>query len=339
MVYESLLWLHPSTLEFIPALATHWQISPDSMTYRFRLNPNARWSDGKPVVADDVVATWDVFMDKGLQAPMDQLMFEKFEKPVAESKYIVRVKSKSSTGATSCTSLPGRLVIFPAHVLKQVDGARYMKRIQLQAAARDSGRTRSRSGRREGQGCRCGGGTTIGPRKTGATSGADNFDELRFSSFAIENLAFEMFKKGDFDFYYVTSRGWVQEMNFEQVQRGLIQKRKIFNDNPSGIQGSRSTREGAVRRHPRPAGDGPSAESRALIETLFFNEYLPLNSYFAGGIYENPNNPKMPYDPQRALKLLAEAGWKRRDAQGRLDKDGQPLVIELLYPTRARNAG
>jgi microcin C transport system substrate-binding protein len=68
-----------------------------------------------------------------------------------------------------------------------------------------------------------------------------------------------------------------------------------------------------------------------LIKTLFFNEYPPLNSYFAGGIYENPNNPKMPYDPQRALKLLDEAGWKSRDPQGRLLRDGKPLVVELLY--------
>ena len=49
MVYETLLSMHPTTLEFIPALATHWQISEDRMTYRYRLNPNARWSDGQPV--------------------------------------------------------------------------------------------------------------------------------------------------------------------------------------------------------------------------------------------------------------------------------------------------
>jgi ABC-type transport system substrate-binding protein len=58
IVYESLLSLHPTTLDYIPALATHWQISPDRLTYRFRIDPNARWSDGQPVVADDVVATW-----------------------------------------------------------------------------------------------------------------------------------------------------------------------------------------------------------------------------------------------------------------------------------------
>jgi ABC-type transport system substrate-binding protein len=68
-----------------------------------------------------------------------------------------------------------------------------------------------------------------------------------------------------------------------------------------------------------------------LIQKIFFNEYVPMNSYYAGGIYENPNNPKMEYDPQAAIQLLAEAGWKDRDAQGRLTKNGRPLTIELLY--------
>ena len=63
MVWESLLTLHPTTLEWMPALATHWQISSDRMTFRYRINPNARFSDGRPVTADDVVASWDFLMD------------------------------------------------------------------------------------------------------------------------------------------------------------------------------------------------------------------------------------------------------------------------------------
>src|SRR5687768_15165778 len=58
MVYETLLGLHPTTLDYIPGLATHWQISADKMTYRFRIDPNARFSDGQPVTAEDVIASW-----------------------------------------------------------------------------------------------------------------------------------------------------------------------------------------------------------------------------------------------------------------------------------------
>jgi microcin C transport system substrate-binding protein len=55
-------------------------------------------------------------------------------------------------------------------------------------------------------------------------------------------------------------------------------------------------------------------------------------------MYENPDNPRMAYDPQRALALLAEAGWKSRDAQGRLVKDGKPLAVELLYDSKLSEA-
>ena len=42
----------------------------------------------------------------------------------------------------------------------------------------------------------------------------------------------------DLDFYYVNrSLYWVKEMNFDAVQRGLVQKRKVFNNIPRGIQG------------------------------------------------------------------------------------------------------
>jgi peptide/nickel transport system substrate-binding protein len=38
-------------------LASHWEVSPDGRTYSFTLRSNARWSDGAPVTADDVVFT------------------------------------------------------------------------------------------------------------------------------------------------------------------------------------------------------------------------------------------------------------------------------------------
>jgi ABC-type transport system substrate-binding protein len=94
LLYESLLGVDPNTLEYLPGLATHWQVSEDKMTFRFRINPNARFADGMPVTSDDVVATYDLLMDPTLQAPMEKLTFEKLERPVAESKYIVRVKAK-----------------------------------------------------------------------------------------------------------------------------------------------------------------------------------------------------------------------------------------------------
>ena len=47
MQYESLLSFDYENLEWEPNLATHWKMESDSITYRFRLDPNARWSDGR----------------------------------------------------------------------------------------------------------------------------------------------------------------------------------------------------------------------------------------------------------------------------------------------------
>jgi ABC-type transport system substrate-binding protein/class 3 adenylate cyclase len=45
-------------LDVVPDLATELTVSADGRTYRFRLGPDARWSDGVPVTADDFVYGW-----------------------------------------------------------------------------------------------------------------------------------------------------------------------------------------------------------------------------------------------------------------------------------------
>jgi peptide/nickel transport system substrate-binding protein len=42
-----------------PWLARSWETSPDGKTWTFHLKPNARWTDGQPVTADDVAFTFD----------------------------------------------------------------------------------------------------------------------------------------------------------------------------------------------------------------------------------------------------------------------------------------
>lgn len=330
MAYETLLTLHPTTLDWIPMLATHWQISEDRLTYRFRIDPNARWSDGQPVVADDIVASWEFIMDDGLQDPSSQLVFGKFKKPVAESKYIVRVES-TELNWRNFLYFAGSLYIVPAHVLAKVDGATYLKEYNFKLLPGSGPYVVNETDVDKGQS------VTIRRRPDYWAAdyrrnvGVGNFDEVREIVVRDQTLAFEMFKRGDLDSYYVNiSREWVEELDFDRVKRGLIQKRKIFNSAPTGTSGL------AFNTRREPWNDIRVRQALAhllnrelLIERLFYNEYVPLNTYF-GGPYENPDNPTMPYDPARALELLTEAGWTR-DAQNRLVKNGRPLTIDLLY--------
>jgi oligopeptide transport system substrate-binding protein len=57
-LYRGLVVLDPN-LQIRPALAEDWQVSPDGSVYTFFLNPNARFHNGRPVMAEDVVFSWE----------------------------------------------------------------------------------------------------------------------------------------------------------------------------------------------------------------------------------------------------------------------------------------
>jgi len=65
----TLVNLHPTTDRFIPYLATHWSIQPDNQTIYYKLDPDARWSDGKPVTADDFVFCWEMMQSPHIVDP------------------------------------------------------------------------------------------------------------------------------------------------------------------------------------------------------------------------------------------------------------------------------
>ena len=57
-IYEGLVRADGATLQPKPGVATSWDISPDQMTYTFHLRPDAQWSNGAPLTAQDFVGSW-----------------------------------------------------------------------------------------------------------------------------------------------------------------------------------------------------------------------------------------------------------------------------------------
>ena len=51
-----------SKLQFIPDFARSWQESADGRTWTFHLQPNAKWSDGKPLTAADAAWTFSTLL-------------------------------------------------------------------------------------------------------------------------------------------------------------------------------------------------------------------------------------------------------------------------------------
>jgi len=58
-LFEGLAVKNPITLEPEPGVAERWEFSDEGRVITFFLNPNARWSNGEQVTADDYVWSWD----------------------------------------------------------------------------------------------------------------------------------------------------------------------------------------------------------------------------------------------------------------------------------------
>ena len=59
-IYEPLLIVNPLSGEITPWLAESWAMSDDAASLTFHLRPGVTWSDGRPLVAKDVVTTFAV---------------------------------------------------------------------------------------------------------------------------------------------------------------------------------------------------------------------------------------------------------------------------------------
>ena len=331
LCYEPLLNVHPTTLEFIPGVATHWWISDDKMTYQFRINPKARWHNGTEVTAKDVVASYDLRMDPTLLDPSNILTFGKLHRPVAISKYIVEVKVKEENWRNFLYF--SGTTIFPAADIS-MSGSKYLDKYQFSFTA-NSGPYRVHPEDIDS------GKSILVKRRADwwdinnpAWVGLWNIDNFKFNVVMDPGLAFEKIKKGDLDYFWVPkAQWWVEELDkLDSVKRGLLLKRKFFTDSPVGVSGI------AINMRKPPLNNinirkalGCLHDRKTLIEKLFFNEYKPLTSYYQGGTYQNLKNIPVEYDELKAVELLEQAGWTELNNQGYRIKNGKELRLTLIY--------
>ena len=66
--FEALLKSKPDLSDVQGAAAKSYDVSSDGLTYTFHLQPNAKWSDGKPVTASDWVYGYQHFLNPALAA-------------------------------------------------------------------------------------------------------------------------------------------------------------------------------------------------------------------------------------------------------------------------------
>ncbi|MDQ3022465.1 MAG: extracellular solute-binding protein [Bacteroidota bacterium] len=335
MIYEGLLNTDPVNESFIPALATHWRISDDKKEFTFRINPDARFADGKPVTSEDVIATWKLLVDPGILDGYTNTLYLTYEQPVAQSKYIFSVKTKELNWR-QFLYFAASMVIYPAHYIGNIRGTEFLDKYQFEMIPGSGPYIISKDDIKKGQSISLRRRSDYWAENQYENKGLNNFDLIRFDVISDQSLEFEKFKKGEIDIINLggTSRipTWAERMNIDDVDRGIILKRQVYNENPQGVRGV------CFNMRKPPFDDIKIRKAFALLfnrelfkEKLFFNSVELMDSYYANSIYENQDNPKVRYNLDEAQKLLAEAGWVQKNSSGYLVKDGRVFELELPF--------
>jgi len=112
LIYEGLVQYDPSgSSKIVPGIAESWTVSPDGLTYTFKLRSTAKFSNGDPITAEDVKFSLDRFGNPNINQVMGLLT-----NGYGSSK-IVDPSTFVITLTTPVPSFLDNIAIFPAFVV------------------------------------------------------------------------------------------------------------------------------------------------------------------------------------------------------------------------------
>lgn len=326
----TLVQLHPITDEFVPCLATHWKVMDDNKTIYFKLDPDARWSDGEKITARDFEFAFEMMLSPHIVDPFYNTHFgEYFEAVEALDDYTLRVVGKRESWRPlydySLFPMP-RHVIAPALDENWVRNAN----LQFQVGAGPYVIKQVEQGQKVvferirpwwGDGKRY-------------FKGLYNVDRVELTVVLDSDRALDHFKKGELSYFQVsTAKTWAQDMEFEQIQKGWVHKKRIFVDYPQGLYGFAMNLQKPIFQNK----DFRKAIQYAfdfdeINKNLMFDSYFRAVSVFEGTEFENPDLRPYGFDPAKVREHLAAAGYATRGNDGIFTKtDGSRASVTLTF--------
>lgn len=345
-----------------PQLAASIETPPDRSAVTFRLDPRARFSDGRPVTAEDVVFSWDLLKRKG--KPSFRGYYSKAVTVETPDPLTVRFDLTGSGDR----ELPLIFALMPVFSKAATDPDRFEETTLAVPIG---------SGPYVVSELRPGESITYRRIKDWWADGLPtarglyNPDEIRFDYYRDANALFEAFKGGLYDVRVEDSpTRWTTQYDFPALRDGRVAKDPVEVRTPKGMNAF-------VMNTRRPLfADARVRKALGLLfdfdwvnQHLFGGVYRRTGSFFEGsdlastgrpasarerellapfpdavkpevmeGTWRPPQSDGSGRDRERAkeaLALLEQAGWTLRDGVLR-NGAGEPFVFEVLAATRVQ---
>ncbi len=334
----------------------------DFSSVSYRLRAEAKWHDGSPITADDVIFSFDAWKKYSPQLAAYYRHVVKVEKTGNRELTF----SFDSPGNRELPQIVGELMILPKLWWEGTDAKGKKRDVGDTTLEPPLGsgpyRIKSFSPGREVIYERV---KDYWARNLNVRIGRDNFDELRFEYFRDPTVALEAFKADTVDWQIEASaKNWATAYNFPAV----TEKRVILEKFPENSVGLMQAFAFNIRRDkfkdPRVRlAFNYAFDFDEMNKQLFYGQYTRTTSYFQGtelaatGLptgreleilqtvrdkvppevfttpYTNPTggNPQAVRDNLRqAVRLFHDAGYEIRDERLVNSKTGEPYTVEFL---------
>ncbi len=355
-VWESLLT--PSANEIETAyghIAQDVELPADRMWVAFDMRPEARFSDGAPVTADDVVWTFNTLREKA--RPGFRVAFADVKDVVAEGPHRVVFHFKSNENR-ELPLIVGGIPVLPKHFFDTHDFTKPLTEAPIgsgpyRVAKFDFGRSITYERNPDWW-----------ARDLPTARGTNNFDRVRVEYYRDATVALEAFKAGSADIRSENiAKNWATAYDFPAVRDGRVIRQVIRHHLPTGLQGYAMNTRRAVFQDPRVrAAMAQMFDFEWTNKNLFYGAYERIESYFsnsdlaATGLPDEgerallePFRDKIPAEVfttpfklpvtdgsgnnrdqlRAALDLLKQAGWTVHDRK-LVDAQGKQMAFSIL---------
>jgi len=329
--------------------------APDNSWVRFYLRPEAKFNDGHPVRAEDVVFSFNTLIKDG--SPLYRSYYADVDQVVAEDPLTVLFKFKHNDNR-ELPLIIGQLPVLPKHWWATRDFNKGNLEIPLGSGPYKVVDVKAgRSVRYERV-------KDYWGKDLPVNKGLYNFDRLSTDYYRDNTVALEALKAGAFDFWQeMTAKNWATAYDVPAVREGRLIKEEIPNGNPQGMQGFIFNLRKPMFQDIR------VRQALSLLldfewtnKQLFFGTYTRTKSYFDNSDMASRGLPsdaelkileplrdklpaplftdefKLPVtdgsgiireQQRKAFQLLKDAGWKIVGDK-MVDTEGKPVSIEFL---------
>jgi microcin C transport system substrate-binding protein len=343
-------------------LAEAVSFPPDFSSVTYRLRPQAKWQDGRPVTPEDVIFSLDTFKKNSPR-------FSAYYRHVVKAEKTGEREVTFQFDAPGNRELPqivGQLTVLPKHWWEGTDANGKQRNVSetMLEAPLGSGpyRVKEFSAGRDIVYERV---KDYWGRDLNVNVGTNNFDEVHYVYFRDTTVALQAFKADNVDWRLENSaKNWATAYDFPAVS----DKRVLLEEFPLRNTGVMQAFVFNIRR---PKFQDPrlrlafnyAFDFEEMNKQLFYGQYKRIASYFEGtelassGLptgrelelletvrdkvppevftkpYANPVNgtpEKVRSNLREAIRLLKEAGYDVRDQQLVDTKTGEPFSVELL---------